>query len=467
MSPVLPPAAPGEIFSLRSFLAQLQKKGELATISAAVAPGGFEISACLSALDGGPALYFSAIGGGDIPVVGNVLSNLDRIAFGLGVARNDLTSRISAAIAAPLPPRIVADPAVQQKVLPPDLGLLPIPRFFEHETGPYLTAGCIVAADRVSSQRNLSYARLKPLAADQALVGIAPNHHLAVMARAAAARGEKLPIAVTLGNHPVVLMAGALYLALGQDELAVAGGLQGEPVAAARCVTSDLVVPADAEIVIEGELDITTTIEEGPVSEYHGMYEHYGPGCLFTVKAITRRADAILQVIEPGYHVEHVLLGGVSIAAGLQSHLRAFIPAVEGVAVGMGGCGRLCAVVSLSKALRGVGDARKTILGALAAVNLIKQVTVVDDDIDPWDATAVHWALSTRMRAERDVVVVEGMRTDRSEPMKLGGTVAKIGFDATRRDEDRADWTRALPPVAAYEGVASLVAAIRAGAREV
>src|SRR5690606_3539823 len=120
-----------------------------------------------------------------IPVVGNLLSTVDRIAFGLGVSRAQLTARVAQAIATPIPPAIVAQGPAQDLEMQPDLGLLPIPRFFEHETGPYITAGCIVAQDTATGHRNLSYARVKPLGGDRALIGIAPNHHLAVMARAA------------------------------------------------------------------------------------------------------------------------------------------------------------------------------------------------------------------------------------------------------------------------------------------
>ncbi len=462
----LPPALAEERDSFRSFLAASASRGEVATIDTPMDPAGFELSACLSALDPGPALVFPNVGTSGVPVVGNLLGSVDRIAFGLGVPRGELTSHIARAIAHPLPAVRVDSGAVQEVVLPPDLGLLPVPRFFEHETGHYITAGCIVAEDRVSGQRNLSYARLKLLGGDRALIGIAPNHHLAVMARAAAARGERLPIAVTLGNHPAVLVAAALYLRLGEDEMSVAGALLGEPVRVLGCRTSGLPVPANAEIVIEGEIDTTQTVEEGPVSEYHGMYERYGAGYVVTIRAITRRRDAMLQVVEPGFHQEHVLLGGVAIAAGLQASLGALIPAVGNVAVSSSGCGRLSAVVALTGEHR-PGDPARTIVAAHSAVNLIKQVTVVDDDIDPWDETAVQWAIATRMRAERDIVIVRGMRTDRSEPMKLGGTIAKYGFDATRRAEDREDWTRALPPSAAYERVAPIVDAVRAGARRV
>jgi 2,5-furandicarboxylate decarboxylase 1 len=462
----LPPVPAGERNSFRAFIANLQERGELATIDAAMDPAGFDLSACLSALDPGPALVFTNTGGTGIPVVGNLLNTVDRIAFGLGVARSELTARIAKAISSPLAPVAIHRGPAQDVTLPPDLALLPIPRFFEHETGPYITAGCIVAQDQVSGHRNLSYARVKPLGGERALIGIAPNHHLAVMARAAGARGERLPIAITLGNHPAVLIAAALYLKLGDDEMEVAGALLGEPVQVLKCSTSDLLVPATAEIVIEAEIDTEEMVEEGPVSEYHGMYERYGAGYVITVRAITCRQDAVLQVVEPGFHLEHVLLGGVAIAAGLQSYLKAIIPAISSVAVSNSGCGRLSAVVALTGEHR-PGDAGKTILAALSAVNLIKQVTVVDDDIDPWDELAVQWALATRMRAERDIVIVKGVRTDRSEPMKLGGTIAKYGYDATRRAEDREDWTRALPPTVAFDHVAHIVAAIRRGERNI
>lgn len=455
-----------ERHSFRSFLASLGERGEVATIHRAIDPSGFEISACLSALDPGPALVFTGTGASGIPVVGNLLSTVDRIAFGLGVTRAGLVARVAQAIAAPIAPALVERGPVQEVEMAPDLGLLPVPRFFEHETGPYITAGCIVAQDRASGHRNLSYARVKPLGGERALVGIAPNHHLAVMARAAGKRGERLPVAITLGNHPAVLLAAALYLKLGDDEMGVAGALLGEPVASVRCATSGLIVPAAAEIVIEGEIDVAQAVEEGPVSEYHGMYERYGAGCVMTVRTVTRRHDAMLQVIQPGFHREHVLLGAVSIAAGLRSHLGALVPATADVAVSGSGCGRLSAVVALGPEHR-PGDAGKAILATLSAVNLIKQVTVVDDDIDPWDEFAVQWAIATRMRAERDIVVVPGMRTDRSEPMKLGGTIAKYGYDATRRAHDREDWTRALPPRSACEQVAAIVSSVRGGQRNV
>lgn len=461
----LPANAATETNSFRGFLARLQEAGELAEITTSLDPEEFELSAIASALHDGPAAIFTNTGATGIPVVANVLNSVDRVALGLGLTRADLPTAISEAITRPLPPNVVESGACQEVDLGADLTRLPIPRFFEHEGGPYITAGCIVATDRESGIANLSYARVRPTGPETALIGIAPNHHLAVMARAAAARGEEQPIAITLGNAPSVLMAAALYLRLGDDEMEVAGALEGAPIDCVRCRTSGLLVPANCEIVIEGVIDPEERVHEGPVSEYHGMYEDYGPGQLVRIRKITTRRNALYQAIVPGFHLEHLLIGGVSIAAGLESHLKGFIPAVQRVAIDNSGCGRLSAVVTLAEGHH-PGDPKKAILGALSAVNLVKHVTVVDEDVDPWDEFAVRNAVMTRMRAERDIVIVPDMRTDRSEPMKLGGTITNYGFVATRRADDRPDWTPALPPAAAYEATAEIVARIRAGARK-
>src|SRR5258708_36863845 len=177
--------------------------------------------------------------------------------------------------------------------------------------------GWATSSPSASCRTNLSIARLMPIGDNRALVGIAPNHHLAVLARGAQMRGEKLDIAVCIGNHPAVLVAPCLYLGLGDDELTIAGSLLGEPLEFARCIQSDLLVPAHCECVLEGTLDAAESVEEGPVSEFHGMYETCGSGMIAPFTHLTRRRDAFFQVIMPGYHREACLLGGVSISGGL------------------------------------------------------------------------------------------------------------------------------------------------------
>jgi 4-hydroxy-3-polyprenylbenzoate decarboxylase len=437
---------------MRAFLSALEDAGDLVTIAQPVHLD-FEIAACLAEAADGPALRFSQVRGRvnahAMPVVGNLLNSLPRFATALGGGTEPLQASLIGAIEKPLAHRVVASAPCQQDIIAdPSLAAeLPIPHFFEKEAAPYITAGAIVAKDRVSGFTNLSIARLMPLDGNRAFVGIAPNHHLAVLARAAHARGEKLDIAVCIGNHPAVLIAACLYLGLGDDELPIAGALLREPLEVVRCTQSDLLVPAHCECVLEGTLDAGEPFTEGPVSEFHGMYENYGVGIVATFARLTRRRDAIFQVVLPGYHPEHCLLGGVAIAAGLFRVVRNAVPSVTEVAVGLGGAGRLHAVVAL-RAPR-VGEARKAMFAIWAAVNLVKQVIVVDDDIDPWDTLQVEWATATRARPDRDFLIIPAVRADRSEPLEQDGTITKLGIDATRKEGDRPDWALARPPAAA------------------
>jgi 2,5-furandicarboxylate decarboxylase 1 len=438
--------------SMRAFLSALADSGDLVVVRDRVNLD-YEVAACLAQADDGPALQFESVEtplrASAMPIVGNLLNSLPRLALGMGSTTREMQAALMAAIEKPLPHRIVSSAPCQEHIVttPSLLDELPIPRFFEMESGPYITAGAIVAKDRVTGQTNLSIARLMPLGDNRAFVGIAPNHHLAILARAAHARGEKLDIAVCIGNHPAVLIAACLYLGLGDDELPIAGALLGEPLEVIACTQSDLLVPAHCECVLEATLDAGELFTEGAVSEFHGMYENYGVGIVATFTRLTRRRDAIFQVILPGYHPEHCLLGGVAIAAGLCRAVRNAVPSVREVAVGVGGAGRLHAVVSLNAPR--AGEARKAMFAVWAAVNLIKQVIVVDADIDPWNAQEVEWACATRVKPDRDHVVIPAVRADRSEPLELGGVITKLGVDATRQEGDRPDWNLARAPAAA------------------
>lgn len=119
------------------------------------------------------------------------------------------------------------------------------------------------------------------------MAGIAPKPSAVVLGRRAAARGETLLVAVTIGNHPAILLASCLYLDLGADELEHAGALLGAPVEVAH-TAAGLAVPAHCELVLEGRLDYSELVEEGPVSEFHGMYENYGPGATPTAPTTGR-----------------------------------------------------------------------------------------------------------------------------------------------------------------------------------
>jgi 4-hydroxy-3-polyprenylbenzoate decarboxylase len=451
--------------SLRATLGALEERGELRRLGAPVDPR-FQISACLEVDPGGPALLFESVVGGGLPVVGNVLNSRRRMADALGVGLGELQERIVDAISRPVAPREVADGPCQEVVVdaPDLLGELPLPWFFEHETGPYVTAGAIVARDPVTDARNLSIARLKPLGRNRALIGIAPNHHLAVMARVAAEHRVTLPLAVAIGVHPGVLIAACLYLGYGEDELGCAGRLLGQPVEVVAGAQPGLVAPAQAEIVLEATLDPQERVIEGPVSEYHGMYENYGAGYVVTVDRLTRRRDAMLHVVQPGHNPEHIFLGAVAIAAGLLRGLRASFPFVRAVALPPGGSGRLSVVVSVDVDLLRPGSVRRVMLAVWAALSIVRWVTVVGEDVDPWDEEQVEWARMCFVRADADLLVISGLSADRSDPLEEGfGTVAKLGVDATPKRVEGLRSLRARAPEQAVEAARRVLGEDRGG----
>lgn len=445
-------------------LEELRQRGELLVVDDAVDPV-FDLSALFSLTHETHAVIANRINGFEMPVFGNLLSSLDRIALALDVKREDIQSSLLASVRKPVAPVVVDDAPVQQLAFTQDvLARLPVPTFFAKETGPYITAGLMVARDPETGLGNASYARLKILSPNEAMIGIAPNHHLAIMARKAAEKGDVLPFAVVLGAHPIIQLAACLYLNLGDDEMHCAGALFGEPVRMARCTTSDVLVPAEAEIVIEGKIHADHPVKEGLVSEYHGMYEDYGSGVLATFDCLTMRRDAMFQVIEPGYHAEHIYLAAVPIAASLKAQLSRVILNVGEVAVTASGCGRTNVVIQIHNPRP--GQARRAMAVCWGAVSIVKSVTVVDADVDPWDLEAVELAKSTRMRVERDILIVPGMTADRSEPQEDGFLVSKIGYDATCKPADRKEgYDKALPPAESYERMRAVIARSQEGAK--
>ncbi len=428
--------------SLRGILAQLESTGDLRYVGAPVDPV-YELGAILSLRRDGPAQFFRQVKGYDMPVVGNVLNSRERIARGLGVERSQLQRSCITAIDEGLEPVIHDDGPVQEVVheVSVDIpSLLPVPTWFERERGPYITAGVVVAKDPETGRRNVSIARLRVEGGRRFLAGIAPTHHLSELLRRAQARGRQLEIAVAIGNHPAVLVASQMYVDLGHDEYDIAGGLLGEPLVLVRCRTVDLEVPAEAEIVLEGTLDPEDLFDEGPVSEFPGFYVNYGPGHAVQITAVTHRRDAVYQAILPGYAPEHCLLGGVAIGATTCRALRRLLPGVQQVLITDGGMGRLHAIITMRDPQP--GDGKRAVMAAMAQVNLLKLVIVVDDDVDPEHWTQVEWALATRMRADRDIMVLPGARADRCEPLHEHLTVTKLGLVATKQPGDGAPGTR-------------------------
>lgn len=440
--------------SFREAVSFYEEKGHIKRIKNEV-NREYEVAALLSIFERKSAVLCENVKGYDMPVVGNLLYSRERMAEAFGVTTENLQSKMVDAIDNGIEPVLTENAPCQQVIIenPDIIGCLPVPKFFERETGPYITAGLIIAKNPNTGKRNISIARCKVLSGNKLMLGIAPNHHLSRLLQESLSQGKPLEVAIAIGNCPAMVMASNYYLDYGHDEYYIAGALLGQGIEIVKCKDLDLEVPAEAEIVIEGKIK-GEKIMEGPVSEFPGMYVDYGSGVIMEVSKITHRKDAIFHAILPGYFAEHLLIGGEAIGTTLLYNIRKVVPSVTAVNVPISGAGRLQAFISLKNPMP--GDGHRAMFAAFSHCSLTKQVVIVDDDIDVTNLEQVAWAIATRMRGSEDIIIIPGVRADRAEPLENNRTVTKIGVMAIKQKHgSRQDFTLCKVPDEVMEYVKS------------
>jgi 2,5-furandicarboxylate decarboxylase 1 len=413
---------------LRSALQAYEACGQLLRVAAPV-HWRYEAAAVLWKLADGPAVVFDDVVGYDMPLVGNVLNNRRKLAIALGSDVAAVQDRIVAAVHDARVPEPVPSPPCQEVVQTADLDVrteLPVPMISEHDAGRYISAGLVTARSPDGGRRNLAICRIQ--VRDDGTLGcyLAPTHTSQFLQRAGELR-RPLEVAVAIGNHPAWMTASQMLVP--GDEFEHAGALFGAPAQVAQCVSVDLQVPAGAELVLEGVIDPDVRVEEGPFGEFPGRYAPRRPGPVIELRAITRRRDAMFQMIVGGMHPEHLVTGALAREAALLDALRRVVPGTQEVLLTEGGTCRFHAVVKIRKRVEGEG--KLAITAALANQDLLKHAVVVDDDIDIHDHKQVEWAVATRSRAHDDVLLLPGMKSNPVDPMSVGHTVTKMGIDAT------------------------------------
>ncbi|MBN9473004.1 MAG: UbiD family decarboxylase [Burkholderiales bacterium] len=429
---------------MRQWLAHLAQTDRLAVLREGV-PLKHTLAAMAKLLDGHKVAYFPRPGGHAMPVVSGFMAQRGWIAEALGVDSAGLLAAFRTAAESPLPWReIEGASAPCQEVVLRDVDLLaqlPIPTHSEFDSGPYITAGMVIARNPVTGVQNVSINRIQVHARDRMAILMLPRH-LHAFYQDAEARGLELPVAVVIGADPLTLLASQAITPIDYDELEIAGALHGEPLEVVKCLTNDVRVPARAEIVIEGRLLPGVREEEGPFGEFPRYYSAKEKREVIAVDAVTHRRGPIFHTIVPA-ELEHLLLGAIPREATLLSHLQRSFPGVLDVHLSMGGVGRYHLFVKFRK--RREGEPKNVLLCALGAHYDLKQVIVVDDDVDVHDPKQVEWAVATRFQADRDLVVIGGAQGSVLDPSTtvgvddienlppaLQGISAKMGLDATR-----------------------------------
>ncbi|MGH3660347.1 MAG: UbiD family decarboxylase [Micromonosporaceae bacterium] len=413
---------------LRHALTRLRESGDLVTIDQPLS-WEYELAAVLWELQQGPAALFANVTGYRTPVVGNLLNRRDKLATSLGIPAEQLQSHLAEALANPIPPTVSETGPCLETRHPGEVDLtelLPIPLISESDGGRYISAGVLICKDPDTGRRNMAICRVQVKAPGMVGVYMAPTHSRGMLSKHRA-RGSRMEVAIAIGLHPGLMAASQFLTPL--DETHLAGGLFREPMELTRARTVDLEVPAYAEVVLEGTIDPHEAEPEGPFGEFPGTYAPQRPNPVIRLSAVATRTDPIFQMIVGGRHPEHLVTGAIAREAGLYEAIQAVVPSVTAVRLTAGGTCRFHAVVSIRKHFPGEG--RLAILTAFAKQDLIKHVTVVDDDIDIGNPVDVEWAVATRMRAHEDLVTVPQMKSNPVDPMSIGGAITKLGIDAT------------------------------------
>jgi 2,5-furandicarboxylate decarboxylase 1 len=424
-------------------------------------------------LEGNPrAVLFRRVGPEGAELVGNVTGSRNRIARALGVTPDRMLQELLSRLRRPA--RTVEltreDAPVQQVVLAgaeADLTALPIHVQHGLDGGPYISASIDFVRDVRTGLTNVGVRRLMLRGRTEAGIDLVSPSDFRAIYEAAVARGEKLPVSFVVGCHPLDHIAATMRLPV--DELGLVASLRDDPLPVVRCVTNDLMVPADAEYVLEGYLDEGGYREpEGPYGEFLGYYGGVKRNPVFHLTAITHRRDPLFQTMT----ISGPTMGYTDSSPLIALRTEAMIwRALEGavrdpVAVHATGSSGGMFNVRIAIRQRVPGEARNAIAAAFASLANVKNVFVVDPDVDIFSDQQMDWALATRFQGARDLVVENGFRALPLDPSlgpdRLG---SKVGFDLTWPFGTGGAFDRQVPAPPAHDGprFASVEAALAAG----
>lgn len=434
---------------LRSFLATLDEQGQLLRITDEVLPEP-DVAAAANAVarmgDNAPALYFNSVKGfTDARIAMNVHGSWVNHALALGLPKETGTKEqidefIRRWAEFPVAPEWREDPPWAQNTMTgEDLDIfkvLPLVRLNDGDGGFYIDKSAVVSKDPDdpdnSGKQNLGIYRIEVKGKARLALQPVPMHDIAQHLHKAEERGEDLPIAITLGNDPVISIVAATPMRYDENEYELAGALRGTPAPIAEAPLTGLPVPWGSEVVIEGVIEGRKREIEGPFGEFTG---HYSGGRRMTVIRVDRisyRTNPIFEHLYlgmPWTEIDYLMAANTCVP--LYQQLRADFPEVRAVnAMYTHGL-----VVIVSTATRYGGFAKAVGLRVLTTphgLGYAATVIVVDEDVDPFNLPQVMWALSTRMNPEHDLVIVPNMPVMELAPQAdTPGIVHKLIIDAT------------------------------------
>jgi 4-hydroxy-3-polyprenylbenzoate decarboxylase len=469
---------------LREFLAQLEAKGDLKRIAAPVSPRLEMTEICDRVLRAdGPALLFERPAGHDIPVLGNLFGSVRRVAAAMGVedaaALRDI-GKLLAYLKEPEPPKGLRDlwdkfPLFRQVLnMAPktrssapcqeivieggdvDLARLPVQTCWPDDAGPLITWGLTITRGPAKPRQNLGIYRQQVIGRNRVIMRWLAHRGGALDYRdhISASKGP-FPVAVALGADPATMLAAVTPIPDTLSEYQFAGLLRGARTELAKCLGSDLQVPATAEMVLEGVIHPGDSAEEGPHGDHTGYYNEAEHFPVLTVQRITQRRSPVYHSTYTGKPPDEPAILGVALNELFVPLLTRQFPEIVDFYLPPEGCSYRLAVVSMKKQYP--GHAKRVMFGVwsfLRQFMYTKFIVVCDDDVDVRDWKEVVWALTTRVDAARDCLIVESTPIDYLDfASPVAGLGSKMGIDATHKwpGETSRRWGRPIAMDAAVK----------------
>ena len=450
---------------LREFVDALEKRGWLKRIATPV-DAHLEITEITDRVckAGGPALFFEHVRGYQIPVLTNLFGSPERMQLALETTDLDAIGEELLGIIQPpelpvtlldklktLPklarlssfiPRTVKNAPCQEVIERdnPSLEPFPVLKCWPEDGGPFITLPLVFTRDPETGRRNVGMYRMQVF--DARTTGMHWHRHKDAAAHHRRSR-EPLPVAVAIGADPAVIYAATAPLPSGMDEMLFAGFLRKEPVELVRCITVDLEVPAQAEIVLEGYVDPSETRLEGPFGDHTGYYSLADEYPVFHLTCVTHRKNPLYPATIVGRPpMEDAYLGKATERIFLPL-MRLQLPEIVDMNMPFEGVFHNCVIVSIKKSYPGQAKKVMCALWGMGLMMLAKLIIVVDDDVNVQNVSEVAWRVFNNIDARRDVLIVDGPldALDHSSPLPHYG--GKMGIDATRKwpeEGHRREW---------------------------
>ncbi|MFX1324525.1 MAG: UbiD family decarboxylase [Promethearchaeota archaeon] len=407
----------------REYIEQIDKEGSLQKVDVEVSKK-LEISGILKEIEPTPVI-FNKVKESKYRVVGNVFCTKDVIASYFGVSPADLIPMLSKAISERSEPDIVTK-APCQEVIESNIDLDKIPILFhcENDGGNYISSAVVVTRDPDYGQ-NLDFHRAMQFSKDKFATRIVKGRHFYKFLE----KNGEVEVAFCIGNTPNILIAGATSVDIGVDELYIANAM--EPIKIVKANSVDLLIPAEAEFILEGRVYMEERHAEGPFVDLTETYDMIREEPVFEVSKITHRKDAIWQALLPGA-LEHKILMGMPREPTIFKKVNELGVKCLDVNISPGGSSWLHAIVQIDKKTE--EDGIKAIEGTFAGHTSCKHVFVVDKDINIYDPLSVEWAMATRFQGDTRMIVKDKEPGSSLDPSAEPGTkmTTKIGFDLTK-----------------------------------